>query len=169
MAARERELAQWVAQADSVVAVSVFGDPARRRKDALSRHAKANTALLAFNGEASLSLMTRDAGATQHNFPAETLRQLAAEQPPTAAHEHAAARIWLAARGLWQVGGAGNTATLFAQRLNPRLALPAPMPEPTLRLRVGQRELRRLERLGSGARKDHGRLWQAAGPRPDLR
>ena len=156
MAASERELAQWVAQADSVVAVSVFGDPARRLKDALSRHARASTELLAFNGEASLSLMTRDAGASLHNFPAETLRQLAAEQPSTAAlhaaQQHPAARSWLGARSLWQVGGAANIAALFAQRLNPRLTLPAPMPEPTLRLRVGQRELSDASAWGNGAR-----------------
>ena len=29
MAASERELAQWIGQADSVLAVAVFGDPAR--------------------------------------------------------------------------------------------------------------------------------------------
>ncbi len=37
MAADDTQLGQWIAKADSVLAVSVFGDPARRLKDALAR------------------------------------------------------------------------------------------------------------------------------------
>lgn len=155
MAASERQLGQWIGQADSVLAVAVFGDPARRLKDALSRHARAKTPLLAINGEASLNLMTRDAEGSLHGFPAETLRQLAAEQPPAEALQAAdalpAARNWLAARRMWQAGGAENTRALFAHRLNPRQPMAGAQPEPTLRLRAGQRELNDAAAWGNAA------------------
>ena len=101
MAAGDRQAGLWIAQADSVLAVSLFGDPARRLKEALSRHARARTAVLAFNGEASLSLMSRATHGSLHDFPAEMLRELAAESPAApalrAAQAHPAARHWLAA------------------------------------------------------------------------
>lgn len=145
MAASEREVAQWLGRADSVLAVSVFGDPARRLKDALARHARPGAEILAFNGEASLSLVTRGRHGSLAGFPAETLRQLSTETPPQdalqAATAHPAAARWLAARRLWQGGGVDNTEALLAQRLAPGTPLAAPRPEPALRLRVGQREL----------------------------
>ncbi|WP_288380557.1 cobaltochelatase subunit CobN, partial [uncultured Massilia sp.] len=58
----------------------------------------------------------------------------AAEADPAAAH-------WLAARRLWQGGGSDNTAALFAHLLAPTTPVPAPRPEPALRLRAGEREL----------------------------
>ncbi len=145
MAADERQVAQWLGQADTVLAVSLFGDPARRLRDALPRHARPRTAVLAMNGEATLNLMSRDASGSLQGFAPETLRQLAAEQPPAAALQAAqadpAARRWLAARQLWQAGGAANTAALFAHLLDPAVALARPMPEPVLRVRAGGREL----------------------------
>jgi len=156
MAAGDREVAQLVAQADSILAVSIFGDPARRLKDALARNAKAKTAVLAFNGEASLSLMTRDAqhGSLQ-DFSADVLRDLSGEAPPAAALQaaeaHRAAPYWLAARRVWQAGGVDNTEALFAQRLHPAAPLAAPQPEPTLRVRVGQRELKDQGAWGKAA------------------
>lgn len=145
LAADERQLGQWIAQADSVLAVSVFGDPARRLKDALARHARAATPVLAINGEAGLSLMSRNAAGSLAGFPAETLRDLTLENPPPAALTAAAAlptaTHWLAARRLWQAGGTDNTQALLAHLLTPRQPLAAIQPEPTLRLRVGEREL----------------------------
>ncbi|SFU94999.1 cobaltochelatase subunit CobN [Pseudoduganella namucuonensis] len=155
MAASDREAGLWIAQADSVLAVSLFGDPARRLKDALPRHARAQAAVLAFNGEASLSLMSRDRRGALRDFPPETLRELATETPKDAALQaaqaHPAARHWLAARTLWQAGGADNTAALFAHLLDPAVALAGPLPEPTLRLRVGQRELSGAAAWGNAA------------------
>jgi len=156
MAADQRQLGKWLASADSILAVSAFGDPARRLKDALNRYARPQTAIMAFNGEASLSLMSRDGQGNLRNFPAETLRQLALEQPsagalsaaealPTAAH-------WLAARRLWQAWGADNTAGLFAHLLDPRRPLPAAQPQAKLRLRVGNRELSDDAAWGGGAK-----------------
>lgn len=145
MAADDRQLAQWISQADSVLAVSIFGDPARRLKDGLARHARPQTPVLAINGEASLNLMSRDREGSLAAFPAETLRQLALENPPatalTAANSQPTARHWLAARRIWQAGGTANTQALFAHLLAPQQPLPAAQPEPTLRLRVGQQEL----------------------------
>lgn len=156
MAASEREVAQWIGRADSVLAVSVFGDPARRLKEALARHARPSTEILAFNGEATLSLMSRGRPGSLQGFPAETLRELSLEAPPQAAldaaRSNAAAAHWLAARRLWQGGGADNTAALLAQRLAPATPVPAPMPEPTLRLRVGGRELADAAAWGNAAR-----------------
>lgn len=145
MAASDKQLAQWLGSADSVLAVSVFGEPARRLKDVLARHTKSQTPILAMNGEASLSLMSRDASGSLANFPAETLRQLTLENPPesalTAANAQPPARHWLAVRRIWQAGGIENTQALFAHRLDPRQPLAPIKPEPTLRLRVGQQEL----------------------------
>ena len=75
----------------------------------------------------------------------EVLRQLTAEAPPADALALAQARPalgrWLAMRRIWQAGGADNIAPLFAHLLD-GTPLPAPKPEPALRLRVGghQRE-----------------------------
>ena len=155
MAASDRQAGLWVAQAGSVLAVSLFGDPARRLKEVLPRHARARSAVLAFNGEASLSLMSRDARGGLLDFPPETLRELASDAPPEAAlktaQAHPAASHWLDARRLWQGGGTDNTAALFAHLLNPAVALAAPLPEPTLRVRVGQRELTGAAAWGNAA------------------
>lgn len=145
LAADERQAAQWLAQANSILAVSLFGDPARRLKDALPRHARAAATVLAFNGEASLSLLSRGPQGSLQGFSPETLRQLSGEQPPPAALQAAralpAASQWLAARQVWQAGGRDNTTALFAHLLDPARALAAPLPEPTLRVRMGEREL----------------------------
>lgn len=155
MAADERQVAQWLGQADAVLAVALFGDPARRLKDALPRHAKAKATVLAMNGESTLSLLSRDANGSLQGFSPETLRQLSAEQPPqaalNAAQAHPAARHWLAARQLWQAGGTGNTAALLAHLLNPAVALAGPMPEPALRVRAGSRELADGQAWGKAA------------------
>jgi len=163
LSADERQLAQWIGQADSVLAVSIFGDPARRLKDGLARHARPQTPVLAINGEASLNLMSRDKAGSLAAFPAETLRQLALENPPaealTAANSQPTARHWLAARRLWQAGGTANTQALFAHLLAPQQPLPAAQPEPTLRLRVGERELSDAAAWGQA-----GQLGLQAGP-----
>ncbi|KQV79138.1 hydrogenase expression protein HypE [Massilia sp. Root351] len=155
MAASEREAGLLLRQADTVLAVSLFGDPARRLKEVLPRHARPQTPVLAFNGEASLSLMSRDPHARLHDFSPDTLRELSSEAPPAAALKAAqanpAASRWLAARRVWQAGGADNTAALFAHLLNPSVALAGPQPEPTLRLRVGQRELTDAAAWGKAA------------------
>ncbi|WP_374580123.1 cobaltochelatase subunit CobN [Pseudoduganella sp.] len=155
MAADDRQAAQWLAQADSILAVSLFGDPARRLKDALPRHARASATVLAFNGEASLSLLSRGRQGSLQGFSPETLRQLSSEQPPAAALQAAralpAAAQWLAARQVWQAGGRDNTAALFAHLLDPARALAAPQPEPTLRLRMGERELHDASAWGRAA------------------
>jgi len=155
MAASERDAALWIGQADTVLAVSLFGDPARRLKEVLPRHARPQTPVLAFNGEASLSLMSRDPRASLHGFSPDTLRELSSEAPPAAALKAAqaspAASRWLAARRVWQAGGADNTAALFAHLLNPSVVLAAPQPEPTLRLRMGQRELTDAAAWGKAA------------------
>ncbi|MEN3371485.1 cobaltochelatase subunit CobN [Dechloromonas sp. ZS-1] len=147
MAANERQLKSWIGDADAILAVSVFGDPARRLKDALDRHARPQTRLLAMNGEASLSLMSRglDGPGSLADFPPETLRQLAQEKIPdsalSAARNHPTAARWLAARQLWQGWGAENTAALFAHLLDPRRPLPLPRAEPALRVRQDKQEL----------------------------
>ena len=61
MAASDKQVGQWLDDADSVLAVSVFGEPARRLKAALARHVRPQVPVLAMNGEASLSLMSRNA------------------------------------------------------------------------------------------------------------
>lgn len=163
MRASERELAQWVGSADSVLAVSVFGDPARRLKDALERHARPATRILAMNGEASLSLLTRTAAGDMHQFPPATLRELAQENPPAAAlaaaQAHPVAAHWLAARQTWQAWGRDNTASLYAHLLDPRRVLPPPRPEPALRLRRQGKELADAAAWGGAAR-----LGLGAGP-----
>ncbi|MES2262952.1 MAG: cobaltochelatase subunit CobN [Pseudomonadota bacterium] len=156
MAASEQEASLWIKQADSVLAVSLFGDPARRLKEALSRHARAQSAVLAFNGEASLSLMSRGKQGSLHDFSPEMLRELSTEAPKDtalqAAKAHSAARHWLAARTLWQAGGTDNTAALLAHLLDPAgAALASPLPEPTLLLRVGTRELSDAAAWGKAA------------------
>ena len=121
MNASESELAGWIGQADSVLAVSAFGDPARRLIDALGRHARPGTALAAFNGEQALSLMSRSAEGDLRGVPGEVLRQLAAETPTADALALADARPalgqWLAQRRIWQAGGADNLGPLFAHLL----------------------------------------------------
>ncbi|WP_229487700.1 cobaltochelatase subunit CobN [Pseudoduganella lutea] len=155
MALDERDVARLVGGADTILAVSLFGDPAARLKAALARHAKPRTVVLAFNGDAGLSLMSRDAQGAMRDFPAETLRDLSTETPPAAALQaaqaHPAAPGWLAARRVWQAGGVDNTAALFAHRLHPARPLAAPQPEPTLRVRVGRRELLDAAAWGNGA------------------
>ncbi|RJF92657.1 cobaltochelatase subunit CobN [Noviherbaspirillum saxi] len=158
MAASDRQLSQWLAQADIVLAVSVFGDPSRRLKDAVARYARPQAAVLAMNGDSGLSLMSRNLSANKsgslNNFPPETLRELALEHPPAAALAAATAyptaRHWLAARQIWQAGGTENTAALFAHLLDPRHTLAAVKPEPTLRLRVGDKELSDAAAWGGG-------------------
>jgi cobaltochelatase CobN len=156
MAASDRELAQLVGKADTVLAIALFGDPARRLKDALARHARPQTAVLAFNGEASLSLLTRDARGSLQNFSPEVLRDLATEAPPAAALQAAQANLlashWLASRRLWQAGGVDNAAALMAHQLHPESALSAPQPEPSLRMRTGQGELADAAAWGKAAR-----------------
>lgn len=156
MAASERDLARWIGGADGVLAVSVFGDPARRLKDALARHAGSHTEVLAFNGEATLSLLTRGRHGSLLGFSPELLRQLSTEAPPETALQAAAAdgaaSRWLAARRLWQGGGSDNTQALFAHLAAPATPVPAPRPEPTLRMRVGERELADAAAWGGAAR-----------------
>ena len=155
MAADDKQAAQWLAQADSILAVSLFGDPARRLKEFLPRHARPQASVLAMNGEATLSLMSRGRQGGLQGFSPETLRQLSSEQPPEAALQAARARPavgqWLAARQVWQAGGRDNTAALFAHLLDPSRALAEPQPEPTLRLRAGQRELHDAAAWGRAA------------------
>ncbi len=155
MAADERQAAQWLAQADGILAVSLFGDPARRLKEALPRHARPQATVLAMNGEAALSLMSRGRHGSLRGLAPETLRQLSTEQPPAAALETAralpAAGHWLAARQVWQAGGRDNTAALFAHLLDPARPLAEPQPEPALRLRAGQRELHDADAWGRAA------------------
>jgi cobaltochelatase CobN len=155
MAASERDAASWLGQADSVLAVSLFGDPARRLKEALPRHVRARSAVLAFNGDASLSLMSRSANGAALGAAADLLRDLSSETPPPAALAAAGANPalgrWLAARQLWQAGGTANTAALMAHLLDPARALAQPVAEPTLRVRAGARELTDAAAWGNGA------------------
>ncbi|WP_234814980.1 cobaltochelatase subunit CobN, partial [Noviherbaspirillum denitrificans] len=158
LAASDRQVAQWISQADAILAVSVFGDPARRLKDALERHAGPRSVVLAMNGEAGLNLMSRNLDPAHpeslRNFPSDTLVQLAQEKPSSAALNAAAAnptaRRWLAARQTWQAWGSENMAALLAHLLDTRKPLPAPTPEPALRLRVGTRELSDTAAWGGG-------------------
>ncbi|AWL05546.1 cobaltochelatase subunit CobN [Massilia oculi] len=156
MAAGEREVGQWIAGANTILAVSLFGDPARRMKDALARHARPDTAVLALNGEATLNLMTRSRHGSLAGFSPELLRQLAGEAPPPAALQAAelepAARHWLAARRVWQAGGVDNTTELMRHLLAPGTALADPQPEPTLRLRARQRELQDAAAWGNASK-----------------
>jgi cobaltochelatase CobN len=144
MAMPAKQLERALGDADAVLAVAVFGDPARRLKESLPR-ARSQARIVAMNGEASLSLMSRPSPDTALiDFPGETLRNLALEKPPAAAlaaaAAHPGARAWLAARQTWQAGGADNVANLFRHQLHPGVALPTPRPEPVLRLRAGGEE-----------------------------
>lgn len=156
MAASEREVGRWIAGADTILAVSLFGDPARRMKDGLARHARPQAAVLALNGEATLSLLTRSRHGSLAGFSPELLRQLSSEAPPPAALQAAeanpAAGHWLAARRVWQAGGVDNTTALMRHLLDPATPLGQPQPEPTLRLRVGQRELQDAAAWGNASR-----------------
>lgn len=159
MAADDKKVGQWLGQADSILTASVFGDPARRLKDAIGQYTRPQTSILAINGEASLNLMSRRLDPKQsgslHNFSPDILRQLASEHPPetalAAANQHPTAQHWLAARRVWQAGGYDNTTALFAHLLAPQIALTPPKPEPILRLRVGNRELSDEQAWGGGA------------------
>lgn len=140
LAADEAQVRRWL-DADAVLAVSVFGDPARRLLGALPA-SRART-ILAFNGEQRLNPLSRDPRGALAGFPAEILAQLATELPPAeavaAARAHPMAGAWHAARQTWQAGGAENLAHLYAHLLHAR-PLPPPRPEPDLRVRVGATE-----------------------------
>ncbi|MCP5267666.1 MAG: cobaltochelatase subunit CobN [Zoogloeaceae bacterium] len=146
MAASDRQLAQWIGDADAVLAVAVFGDPARKLKEALPAHLPHGRRLLAMNGEQSLSLLSRPmAGGSLEGFPAETLRQLTLDPVPAEAlastQQHPAAAAWLAARKTWQAGGSENISHLIGYLLRPAQGLPTATPEPSLRLRNGLTEV----------------------------
>ena len=145
LAAPDREAKRWLAEADAVLAVAVFGDPARRLKALLQAHDQRALRVLAFNGEQSLSLLSRSASGRLHGLAGETLRDLAQETPPPAALEkaraHPAAGEWLALRRIWQAGGSANLAGLLAYLSHPVAVPPAPTPEAGLRLRLGHVEL----------------------------
>jgi len=146
LTASDKQIKQWL-EADAVLAVSVFGDPARRLGEQMAQSKALR--LLAMNGEQRLSLLSRNTQGNLNRFPAETLRQLASEAPPEAALKEAAAHPvatqWLAARRTWQAGGADNIARLYGHLLH-ATPLAEPLAEPSLRLRVGQ-----AERLDSAA------------------
>jgi len=150
LTASDKQIKQWL-EADAVLAVSVFGDPARRLGEQMAQ-SKAPR-LLAMNGEQRLSLLSRNTQGNLNRFPAETLRQLASETPPEAALKEAAghpvASQWLSARRTWQAGGADNIARLYGHLLH-ATPLAEPQVEPSLRLRVGQ-----AERLDGAAWNSH--------------
>ncbi|MGL4407125.1 MAG: cobaltochelatase subunit CobN [Zoogloea sp.] len=149
MAASDKQLAQWL-NADAVLAVSVFGDPARRLLEALP--ASRAVRILALNGEQRLTLQSRSALGRLAGTEPELLRQLAGEAPPpealARARQSPATAEWLAARQHWQAGGPDNLARVFSHVLDGH-PLPAPRPEPTLRLRAGDAE--RLDDAAWGA------------------
>lgn len=151
--ASAREQDAWLRSADSVLAVAVFGDAARALKTSLARSLPPQANLLAFNGEASLSLQSRWRGDSLRDTPPELLRDLSQETPPPAALSAAERQPllarWLRARQWWQAGGADNAAALFAYALRPDAAAPAPQPEPAFRLRAQGRE-QRAELSGEG-------------------
>ncbi|GAB2180808.1 hypothetical protein DLREEDagrD3_10310 [Denitratisoma sp. agr-D3] len=140
VAASDKQLQQWLG-ADAVLVVSVFGDPARRLGEALTR--SKTPRLLAMNGEARLTAQSRDKDGDLSRFPADIIRELAAEAPAESALQAAAAKPvasrWLAARRTWQAGGGDNIAQLYDHLLHGSV-LPAPQAEPSLRLRVGDTE-----------------------------
>jgi cobaltochelatase CobN len=145
MAAPERDAERWLDDADAVLAVAVFGDPARRLKHLVQRQDKRALRVMAFNGEQNLSLLSRSASGRLQGFPGDTLRDLALETPPPAALEkagaHPVAKEWLALRRTWQGGGSANVARLLAYLSHPAAVLPAPTAEAGLRLRLGDVEL----------------------------
>ena len=124
--ASAREQDAWLRSADSVLAVAVFGDAARALKTSLARSLPPQANLLAFNGEASLSLQSRWRGDSLRDTPPELLRDLSQETPPPAALSAAERQPllarWLRARQWWQAGGADNAAALFAYALRPDAA-----------------------------------------------
>lgn len=165
MAASPAELAGWLRRADALLAVAVFGDPARRLGEAIPGGARAHVPLLAFNGEAGLSLQSRTARGSLAGLPAVTLRDLAGESSAAApgagqgagrgatkaaAQSHPAIADWLAARATWQAGGTDNVARLLDHLLH-GAALPAPTPEAALRLRL------------AGHDRDGAALWHDSG------
>lgn len=145
MATSERDAGRWLSQADAVLAIAVFGDPARRLKHLLQRQDQRPLRVMAFNGEQSLSLLSRTGAGRLQGFSGDTLRDLALEHPPAAALDkargHAVAGEWLALRQTWQAGGRANVAKLLAYLSHPAAVLPAPTPEASLRLRLGDVEL----------------------------
>lgn len=102
--ASAREQDAWLRSADSVLAVAVFGDAARALKTSLARSLPPQANLLAFNGEASLSLQSRWRGDSLRDTPPELLRDLSQETPPPAALSAAERQPllarWLRARQL---------------------------------------------------------------------
>ena len=142
MAASDKQVQAWLKQSDGVLAVAIFGDPARRLKTALQTTPVPR--MYAINGEQTLSLLTRDAARNLVNVPGETLRDLSQEKPPAAALGSAAAnpllQEWLSMRQTWQAGGARNLSHVMGRALRASSPLPQPRPEPSLRLRVGTDE-----------------------------
>ncbi|HWV17549.1 MAG TPA: cobaltochelatase subunit CobN [Rhodocyclaceae bacterium] len=142
MAASDKQVQAWLKQSDGVLAVAIFGDPARRLKGALQTTPVPR--VFALNGEQTLSLMTRDAARNLNAVPGETLRDLSQEKPPTTALNAAAAnpllQEWLSMRQTWQAGGTRNLSNVVGRALRASAPLPQPRPEPSLRLRVGNDE-----------------------------
>ncbi len=152
MRASERELGQWLADADCVLAVAVFGDAARRLNQALKRD---SACFVAFNGEQSLSLMTRYGQAGMQDFSVETLRELTGETASPAARAvaaaHPVARHWVVMRQRWLAGGEENIAALLGQLLHAQQAMPALQAEPSLLLRIeGQSQALGERKLSPG-------------------
>ncbi|UUZ57526.1 hypothetical protein LP419_34915 [Massilia sp. H-1] len=130
MAASDRQLGQWVGQADSVLAVSVFGDPARRLKDALGRHARAHR----HPGHERRSEPEPDEPRRRRQ-PARLPGRNAAPAGRRRAARRSAARgrrapdrAPLAGRAPRVAGrhGADNVRALLAHQLDPQQALPSP-------------------------------------------
>lgn len=173
LAASEREAGAWLGAADAVLAVAVFGDPARRLKLLLQQQEQRALRVMAFNGEQSLSLLSRTPAGDMEGFPAATLRDLALPQPPSAALEqagaHPVAREWLALRETWQAGGSANLARLFARMLHADGAFAPPTAQPALRLRLGDTELHDDEAWGRGTGgRGNARRAAALSPGPTL-
>ena len=94
------------------------------------------------NGEQRSTCTAAARPARWRAFP-DTLRCFAMSSPSAeavdAAAAHPPASAWLAARRTWQAGGADNSAGPV--RPSAQLVLPSPpLPEPALRLRVGDVE-----------------------------
>ncbi|MDQ5879756.1 MAG: cobaltochelatase CobN [Pseudomonadota bacterium] len=141
LAAPDKQVAKWIGEADAILSVAAFGDPARKLKEALPPHARAAARVVAINGEQTLSLLSRpQVGLSLQGFPGETLRNLTLENPPAdalaAADRHPGAKAWLAVRRTWQAGGTTNVTNLFRHLLHPEQVLPTPQPEAALRVRT---------------------------------